>query len=265
MKLIYKPFGIILGIVGGLLGKRLFDFVWTKIDDEEPPKATTQEAKWSKVIARGGAPGHDLQDHPRRRRPPGRPGLVLPHRCVAGREAARTRARRARRSRLRSAARSPAAGLQVGVSTSPPTRHSSARTAKPLIRSTRESRALAPSIAAWIARCSAGSPDSAATERVVEAVLGREVDRGVGVEHDERDDVGPAVADRDGVRDQRRVADELGLDVRRRHVLAPGADDQLLLAVDDRHVAVVVDVGDVAGVQPPSSSIAAAVAAGSSR
>ena len=39
MKLIYKPFGIILGILGGLLGKRLFDFVWTKIDDEEPPEA----------------------------------------------------------------------------------------------------------------------------------------------------------------------------------------------------------------------------------
>ena len=38
MKLIYKPFGIILGIVGGLLGKRLFDFVWTKIDDEDPPE-----------------------------------------------------------------------------------------------------------------------------------------------------------------------------------------------------------------------------------
>ena len=50
MKLIYKPFGIILGILGGLLGKRLFDFIWTKIDDEEPPEATTQEARWSKVL-----------------------------------------------------------------------------------------------------------------------------------------------------------------------------------------------------------------------
>jgi hypothetical protein len=51
MKLLYKPFGIILGIIGGLLGKRVFDFVWTKIDDEEPPEATTQEARWGKVIA----------------------------------------------------------------------------------------------------------------------------------------------------------------------------------------------------------------------
>ena len=44
MKLLYKPFGLILGIIGGLLGKQLFDFVWTKLDDEEPPEATTREA-----------------------------------------------------------------------------------------------------------------------------------------------------------------------------------------------------------------------------
>jgi hypothetical protein len=50
MKLLYKPFGIIFGLLGGLLGKRLFDFVWTKIDDEEPPEATTQEAPWGKIL-----------------------------------------------------------------------------------------------------------------------------------------------------------------------------------------------------------------------
>ncbi len=50
MKLIYKPFGIILGIAGGLLGKQLFDFIWTKIDDEEPPEATTKEVRWVKVL-----------------------------------------------------------------------------------------------------------------------------------------------------------------------------------------------------------------------
>src|SRR5215210_1731186 len=51
MKLIYKPFGILLGIVGGLVGKRVFNFVWTKIDDEDPPKATTQQAPWGKILA----------------------------------------------------------------------------------------------------------------------------------------------------------------------------------------------------------------------
>ena len=43
---------------------------------------------------------------------------------------------------------------------------------------------------------------------------------------------------------------ERGLDVRGRHVLAGRVDDQLLLAVDDLQVAVVVELADVAGVQP---------------
>jgi hypothetical protein len=47
---IYKPFGIILGILAGLVGKRIFNFAWTKIDDEDPPKGTTEQAPWVKII-----------------------------------------------------------------------------------------------------------------------------------------------------------------------------------------------------------------------
>jgi hypothetical protein len=50
MGLIYKPFGILLGILAGLLGKKIFDFVWTKIADEEPPEATTERASWFSVL-----------------------------------------------------------------------------------------------------------------------------------------------------------------------------------------------------------------------
>ena len=50
MGAIYKPFGIIIGLLAGLLGKRIFNFVWTKIDDEDPPKPTTEEATWSKIL-----------------------------------------------------------------------------------------------------------------------------------------------------------------------------------------------------------------------
>ena len=57
MGLIYKPFGIILGILGGFLGKKLFDFAWTKIDDEEPPEATTLETSWAKVIGAAAVQG----------------------------------------------------------------------------------------------------------------------------------------------------------------------------------------------------------------
>ena len=51
MGVIYKPFGIILGLMAGLAGKKIFDFVWTKIDDEEPPEATTKETTWPRLLA----------------------------------------------------------------------------------------------------------------------------------------------------------------------------------------------------------------------
>jgi hypothetical protein len=57
MGLIYKPFGIVLGILAGLAGKRLFNFVWTKIDDEEPPEPTTELTSWRKLLAAGAVQG----------------------------------------------------------------------------------------------------------------------------------------------------------------------------------------------------------------
>jgi hypothetical protein len=57
MKLIYKPFGLILGILAGLLGRKAFDFVWEKIDDEEPPEPTTELASWRRVLAAAAVQG----------------------------------------------------------------------------------------------------------------------------------------------------------------------------------------------------------------
>ena len=51
MSLFYKPFGFILGIVAGLIGRRVFDYTWEKIDEEDPPKGTTEQASWVKVLA----------------------------------------------------------------------------------------------------------------------------------------------------------------------------------------------------------------------
>lgn len=56
-KLIYKPFGIVLGIVAGVLSKKLFNTVWGIFDDEEPPKPTTKETNWPKVIAAAAVQG----------------------------------------------------------------------------------------------------------------------------------------------------------------------------------------------------------------
>lgn len=57
MKLLYKPFGIVLGIAAGLLSKKLFNLVWGIVDKEQPPKPTTQEADWSKVLAAAAVQG----------------------------------------------------------------------------------------------------------------------------------------------------------------------------------------------------------------
>lgn len=57
MKIIYKPFGIILGILAGLASKNLFEWIWSKFDDEEPPKPTTQETELPKVLAAAAVQG----------------------------------------------------------------------------------------------------------------------------------------------------------------------------------------------------------------
>src|ERR1700722_1390610 len=53
-----------------------------------------------------------------------------------------------------------------------------------------------------------------------------------------------------GLADQWRARLQRRLDVRRRHVLASRADDQLLLAIDDSQVALLVEDTDVARAQP---------------
>ena len=57
MKLIYKPFGIILGLIAGFLSKKIFDQVWGLLDDYEPPKPTTKHTTWPKVIAAAAVEG----------------------------------------------------------------------------------------------------------------------------------------------------------------------------------------------------------------
>ena len=51
MKLLYKPFGVIAGIIGAKLGERLFRALWAKLDSDEPPKPTRREATTGKVVA----------------------------------------------------------------------------------------------------------------------------------------------------------------------------------------------------------------------
>jgi Protein of unknown function (DUF4235) len=50
MKLLYKPFAVIAGVAGARLGQRLFKSIWGRLDDGEPPTATTEQASVAKVV-----------------------------------------------------------------------------------------------------------------------------------------------------------------------------------------------------------------------
>ena len=53
MKILYKPFGIIAGLLGAKISNSIFKAVWIRIDDEDPPKPTTAGASFPKIV--GGA------------------------------------------------------------------------------------------------------------------------------------------------------------------------------------------------------------------
>jgi Protein of unknown function (DUF4235) len=50
MKLLYKPFALIAGLIAARLGRALFQGLWRKIDAEPPPKPGTGEASLGKVV-----------------------------------------------------------------------------------------------------------------------------------------------------------------------------------------------------------------------
>jgi hypothetical protein len=51
MKILYKPFGILAGLIGARVARAIFTAVWARIDEEDPPKPTTEEASFPKVVA----------------------------------------------------------------------------------------------------------------------------------------------------------------------------------------------------------------------
>jgi hypothetical protein len=50
MKLAFTPLSIALGLVAGLIGKKIFEQAWGLIDDEEPPDAKHREINFTKLI-----------------------------------------------------------------------------------------------------------------------------------------------------------------------------------------------------------------------
>ena len=50
MRLLYKPFAILAGVIGSKLGQTVFRQLWSRIDDSEPPRPGTTDASFPKVV-----------------------------------------------------------------------------------------------------------------------------------------------------------------------------------------------------------------------
>ena len=51
MKLFYKPFAILAGLIGARIAKQVFDAIWARLDEGAPPAPTTEDASLPKVVA----------------------------------------------------------------------------------------------------------------------------------------------------------------------------------------------------------------------
>jgi Protein of unknown function (DUF4235) len=51
MKFIFAPIGIVAGLIAGMAGKKVFEQLWSVIDDEDPPEPDNREAPIVKLIA----------------------------------------------------------------------------------------------------------------------------------------------------------------------------------------------------------------------
>ncbi|HET8956434.1 MAG TPA: DUF4235 domain-containing protein [Solirubrobacterales bacterium] len=51
MKFIFAPIGIVLGLIAGMIGSKIFERIWALIDEEEPPKPEHREFSWPKLVA----------------------------------------------------------------------------------------------------------------------------------------------------------------------------------------------------------------------
>ena len=107
MKLIYKPFGIIFGILAGILSKKLFEAVWGIFDKEEPPKPTTQETTWPKVIGAAVVEGVTFKVTRAAVDRVGAKGFAARHRASGPARSSPTRARPPRPSARAARARAP--------------------------------------------------------------------------------------------------------------------------------------------------------------
>jgi hypothetical protein len=50
MQFAFRPIGIVLGIAAGMVARKIFDFIWGKVDNEEAPNPEHREVNWVKFV-----------------------------------------------------------------------------------------------------------------------------------------------------------------------------------------------------------------------
>ncbi|MGI8438801.1 MAG: DUF4235 domain-containing protein [Thermoleophilaceae bacterium] len=72
-RLLFAPLSIVVGLLGALVGSRVFHVVWGAIDEEEPPDPAHRVVSWPKLLFASAVQGaifrmsRTLVDHSARR------------------------------------------------------------------------------------------------------------------------------------------------------------------------------------------------------
>ncbi len=51
MKIVFTPVSVILGLIAGIIGQKIFEKLWSVVDDQEPPSPEHREFSWPKLVA----------------------------------------------------------------------------------------------------------------------------------------------------------------------------------------------------------------------
>ena len=50
MKIIFTPISVVLGLIAGIVGQKIFEKLWSLVDDQEPPSPEHREFSWPKLV-----------------------------------------------------------------------------------------------------------------------------------------------------------------------------------------------------------------------
>ena len=51
MKFIYKPIAIVIGLIAGMIGRKVFEQVWGMVADDDPRDPDDRDGTWAEILA----------------------------------------------------------------------------------------------------------------------------------------------------------------------------------------------------------------------